>query len=101
MTTSRHYEQERKSREALIRKIGTGTEFATFTIDKGHKNGPELHIITTTAIIIIKNERTDKTITKIIARPGQIKRYFSNITEEVQKIINIAKEHDKKKYYFA
>lgn len=101
MTTSRHYTEDRQSREALIQHIGTGTEFATFTIDRGHRNGPELHIITTNAIIIIKNKRTGKMITKLIAKPSQIKRYFTDITKEVQQVMDIAQEHKRKHYNLA
>jgi len=101
MTQSRHYTEDRQTREELIRQIGTGKPVATFTVDKGHRNGPELHTITTTGIIIIRNKRTNKMITKLIARPGQVRRYFTNITEEVQKIINIAREHQMMNYNFA
>ena len=40
-------------------------------------------------------------ITKLIARPGQVRRYFTEITEEVQKVIDIAREHQMMKYNLA
>ena len=98
MTQSRRYTEDRKAREEIIRQIGTGKEIATVRVDRGHRNGAELHTITTTGIIIIRNERTHKMITKLIARPGQIRRYFTEITEEIQKVINIAREHQTMKY---
>ena len=79
---SRHYTFERTEREEIIEKIGIGEAVATFRIDRGHINGPELHTITTTGIIIIRNERTNKMITKLIARPKQIERYFDNIKQK-------------------
>ena len=47
-----------------------GNPVRTFKWDKGHPNGPELHTITDTGIIVIRNERTGKLITTLIARPG-------------------------------
>lgn len=100
--TSRHYNMDRIEREKLIRRIGMGEEVATFRIDRHHLNGAELHTITSTGIIVIRNERTHKLITKLIARPNQIKRYFEEeditIDERVNKIIEIAFDHMKKGY---
>ena len=96
-----HYRYERKKREQLIKEvIGEGKAFQTFTIDRGHENGAELHTITTTGIIIIRNARTKKLITKLIARPAQIKRYFTIITEAIQKIIELARIHTKLGYNY-
>ncbi len=100
-TQSRHYTEDRKTREEIINKIGTGKAIATVRVDRGHRNGAELHTITTTGIIIIRNERTHKMITKLIARPGQVRRYFTEITEEVQKVIDIAREHQMMNYNLA
>ena len=76
--TSIHYTKDREDRENRIKMIGYGKAVAQFVIDRGHKNGPEIHEITDTGIINIYNERTKKLVTKLIARPGQIKRYFIN-----------------------
>lgn len=75
---SKHYTMDRKAREQVIRSIGEGNIVATFTVDRNHPNGAELHKITDTGIIIICNKRTNKMITKLIARPGQIRRYYKN-----------------------
>lgn len=93
MNKSNHYRKERREREAIIKSIGTGEIVARFTIDRGHEKGPEIHSITSTGIIIIQNEKTKKLITKLVANPGQIKRYFKTITPEIKKIINLAYEH--------
>lgn len=87
--TSRHYNRDRIIREKLIKEIGLGKEIATVRVDRGHKDGAELHTITTTGIIIIRNERTHKMVTKLIARPNQIKRYGIND----KKVLEIAREH--------
>ena len=76
MTISKHYTNEREEREANIRSIGEGEKVAVFEVDRVHRNGPELHEITTTGIIRIFNKNSGKLITKLIARPGQIARYY-------------------------
>lgn len=90
---TKHYTVDRVNRERIIKEIGEGTIVATFTVDKGHPNGPELHSITTNGIIIIRNKRTHKLITKLIARPAQIKRYFKRITPRVKEIMALAEQH--------
>ena len=87
--TSRHYNRDRVAREKLIKEIGIGKEIKTVRVDRGHKDGAELHTITTNGIIIIRNERTNKMITKLIARPNQIRRYGI----EDKKVIEIARKH--------
>lgn len=74
--TSKHYTHDRAAREKVIREIGYGNTIKEMVVDKGHKNGPELHQLSDTGIITIYNNRTKKLITKLIARPGQIKRFF-------------------------
>ena len=95
---SRHYISERIEREKLIQKIGVGIAIDTIRVDRNHKNGAELHTITSTGIIIIRNERTNKIVTKLIARPGQIKRYYDEIPEIIEKVIQIARVHQKMGY---
>ena len=91
--TSKHYNNDRATREATIQRIGEGKPFAEFIVDKGHINGPERHIITTNGIIIIRNLRTNKLITKLIARPNQITRYYDDEKDYPTEIINIALKH--------
>lgn len=94
-----HYSDERASREALITKIGIGEPVASFVVDKGHINGLEIHQITTTGIILIYNMNSHKLVTKLIARPAQIMRYFSEDDKPIPyEILNIAMEHEKMGY---
>ena len=97
---SRHYNEDRRSREELISKIGLGEAIVTVRVDRNHPKGPELHTITSTGIIVIRNERTHKIITKLIARPGQIRRYFDEVPENLTKIIEIAKIHQEMRYNY-
>ena len=97
---SRHYNEDRRSREELISKIGLGEAIVTVRVDRNHPKGPELHTITSTGIIVIRNERTHKIITKLIARPGQIRRYFDEVPENLTKIIEIARIHQEMRYNY-
>lgn len=94
--TSRHYGEERTSREYLIDfGIGLGHVVNDFVINRGHKDGPEIHILTSTGIIIVENYYTKKVVTKLIARPHQIKRYYDNIGESAPAwLIAIARQHN-------
>lgn len=97
--TSKHYIADRIEREAHIKEIGYGNPVARFTIDRGHKNGPEIHEITDTGIINIYNEKTRKLVTKLIARPGQIKRYFENGNAPAN-LLAVARQNTKLAYNY-
>ena len=89
---TKHYELERQSREALIKKIGIGKIVKSVVIDRGHRNGPEVHAISETGIIMIFNKRTKELVTKLIARPAQIERYYKE-DEAPDWLLTIAKQH--------
>ena len=57
-------------------------------VNKGHKNGNEIHIIYNNGIIKIYNENTHKFITVLIAREPQIARYEIKVTKTMRKKIN-------------
>ena len=96
--TSNHYTTDRKAREELIEKIGYGEVIKSVVVDRHHKNGPEIHEISTTGIVTIYNQRTHKMITKLIARPGQIKRYYNENEEIPSELLRVAREHQKMDY---
>ena len=75
---SKHYNNQRYKREKFIDNNlnGEGYIIDGFTVDKGHVNGAEVHSITSNGIIIIHNRESGKLVTKLIARPQQIKRYY-------------------------
>ena len=93
---------ERQSRNDFIKnEIGMGNPIRTFRWDKGHPNGPELHTITDTGIIIVRNERTGKLVTTLIARPGQIYRYYIKEGEQPPSyLMNIAHQHMNEGYNY-
>ena len=64
-------------------------------VNKGHKNGNEIHIIYNNGIIKIYNARTRKFITVLIARVPQVERYKIKITKTMR---NKIKSHIKQGY---
>ena len=99
--TSRHLERDRKNRKELIETIGHGNTIKTVVVDRHHKNGPEIHEISDTEIITIFNQRTKKMITQLIARPGQIKRYFTENEIIPMELLDIARQHQKMRFNYA
>lgn len=76
MQITKHW-LEREFRIQFIKdKIGIGNPVNSFRVDKGHPDGPEIHTLTDTGIIIIKNAYTGNLITMLIARPRQVQRYY-------------------------
>lgn len=53
-----------------------------FIVDKGHKNGAEIHKVYSDSIIKVHNLNTLKLITILFARPAQIKRYYKAFDEQ-------------------
>ena len=64
-------------------------------VNKGHKNGNEIHIIYNNGVVKIYNERTCKFITVLIARVPQIERYNVKVTKAMR---NKIKSHIKQGY---
>ena len=64
-------------------------------INKGHKNGNEIHVILNNGIIKVYNARTHKFITVLIARVPQVERYKVKVTKTMRKKI---KSHIAKGY---
>ena len=96
--TSKHYTKDRKVREELIQQIGEGTPVKEVRVDRRHRNGAEIHVISSTGIITIYNEKTRKMVTRLIARPGQIRRYYNENETIPTDLLTLAKEHTRNKY---
>ena len=64
-------------------------------VNKGHKNGNEIHVILNNGIIKVYNARTHKFITVLIARVPQIERYKIKVTKTMR---NKIKSHIAKGY---
>ena len=70
---SKHYDKQRYKRERLINKVinGDGYMIDGFIVDKGHKDGLEVHSITDTGLILIHNYHTGKLIRSEERRVGK------------------------------
>lgn len=74
--------EQRKNKD--IRKIITNQGLfkksicSAFVVDKGHENGLENHIVLKSGVVIILNATTNKFVTFLFARPGQIRRYYDS-----------------------
>ena len=64
-------------------------------VNKGHKNGNEIHVIFNNGIVKVYNEHTRKFITVLIARVPQIERYKVRVTKTMR---NKIKSHIAKGY---
>lgn len=85
-------------REYRTNHVKTGKIASAFLWDRGHKDGPEYHIITTTGLIFIVNQYTKKLITILVARPGQIRRYYENCHVPVPEyLMKQAMSHQKRR----
>ena len=96
---SKHYKDNRNDREKFIEEHlhSDGIIVDGFTVNKGHRNGLEVHSITDKGIIIIHNLNSGKLITKLLARPQQIKRYYESTGRkpppEYESILELAELH--------
>ena len=58
-------------------------------VNKGHKNGNEVHLVYNNGVVKVYNENTRKFITVLIARVPQIERYKIKVTRTMKKKINL------------
>lgn len=93
---SKHYQSKRYEREKFINEHFKDDYIVDeFIIDRGHPKGAERHCITNNGIIVIYNLRSGKLVTKLIARVGQIKRYYYNYGREPPSyLIELARKHE-------
>jgi hypothetical protein len=75
-------EKGREKRMSYVGDIASMHVLKSFSVDRGHFDGPEIHLITTDGYIIIVNAWTFKLCTVLIARPGQIDRYYKAINQK-------------------
>ena len=64
-------------------------------VNKGHKNGNEIHLVYNNGIVKIYNANTRRFVTVLIARVPQIERYKVKITKTMR---NKIKSHIKQGY---
>ena len=75
-----HFDKERNYREQIVGWVGgAGNVVLTNVIDRGHKNGAERFELTDNAIIFVYNVVTNKLVTILFPRVGQL---YSRFGEE-------------------
>jgi len=94
-STAHMYSRKDRFNQAIIlnnnSKIDNG-----FFVDKGHDNGKEVHIVTTSGCIFIYNARTSKLVTVLIARANQVKRLYNHCGQFAPRgILNNCYQHSK------
>lgn len=96
---SKHYNSQRNQREKFIDEHFANDYIVDeFIVDRGHPHGAERHCITNNGIIIIYNVNSGKLVTKLLARPQQIRRYYESSGKEppleYESILMLAKQHN-------
>jgi hypothetical protein len=91
MSATKHIQKDRAQR---LEAYTTAQWLDAFQVDKGHKDGAEVHIIDAVGYIHIYNAGTGRHITILSGRPAQIKRYYEQLgitySNEIHKAIKIA-----------
>lgn len=95
---SRHYLNQRSKREKFIEEhLGKGHIIDGFIVDRNHPHGAEVHSLLDNGIIIVHNLTSGKLVTKLLARPNQIMRYYEHSQrkppKEYEKILELARQH--------
>ena len=79
-TTTQHFQNDMTQRRYVIDYEigGEGNVVLTNVIDRGHKNGAERFELTDNGIIFVYNDITDKCITILFPRIGQLVSRFGD-----------------------
>lgn len=83
---------ERTKRIVLVERLLINEDAkpcGAYIINKGHKNGYEIHVIYNNGIIRIYNQKTGKHITDLVARIPQVERYGIKVTKTMRRKIKI------------
>lgn len=93
---SLHYNNDRYYREMFIYNYlgGNGKIIDCFVVNKGHKNGAELHCVTNHGLIVIYNVNTQKLVTKLVARPQQVIRLYMHTKKiPAKELLELCRKH--------
>lgn len=79
MTKTAHGKERHAQRMEIYRKhLKKGHVVSMQVVDKGHRNGLEKHVIHSNRLVYVYNLKSEKFITMLYARDGQLKRYGLN-----------------------
>lgn len=101
MEQTKHFIEERLSRESLINNVigDTNNVVCTNVIDRGHRNGAERFELSDKGIIRVYNVNTNRHITDLIARVPQIygrmgDAFFALPKSQRDSILAYARKHE-------
>lgn len=81
---SGHFHRDRHERIMRIAQtVGFGHIVRQCLVDTGHRAGCEVHVLTSTGIVLVFNAHSCKLVTVLVARPGQVARYYEPFGEDV------------------
>lgn len=83
MRNTQHFANDMATRQYIVEHLigGFGKVVLTNVIDRGHIDGPERFELTDNGIINVYNDLTDRRITILIARVGQLYSRFGGLFE--------------------
>jgi hypothetical protein len=71
-----HSKDNNVRHQEYARLFNSGTKLTgLYLLDRGHKNGLEYHVVFNNRICLVFNKNTEKYITTLYLRNGQLKRY--------------------------
>lgn len=73
---TQHWSYRKSRQEVLLDNIPKGNLLQSFYVDRGHYRGAEIHYVFSNGVVVIVNAKTKRLITKLIARPKQVIRYY-------------------------
>ena len=101
-----HMIDDRGDRMRAIEELGGyGKSVCKNIIDRGHRDGAEIFVLTDNAIIKVYNAETLRHITDLIARPEQIVDRMGSSLAKLDRglliqILNLARMHHEKGYNY-
>jgi hypothetical protein len=101
-----HMIDDRGDRMSAIEELGGyGKSVCKNIVDRGHRDGPELFVLTDNAIIKVYNAETLRHVTDLIARPEQIIDRMGSSLAKLDRglliqILNLARMHHEKGYNY-
>ena len=83
---------KRTKRVALVERLLINENAklcGAYIVNKGQKNGYEIHVVYNNGIVRIYNQRTGKHITDLVARVPQVERYGIKVTKTMKRKIKV------------
>lgn len=92
-----HHGSRRNYRREIMDK--KGRRIISFLVDRNHRNGLEVHTIFESGLIYVQNHQSEKICTILVARYGQVHRYYKalNLVCKEKKLLANCIENEARK----